>query len=169
MKKASRIFNPFNFVLHENYYDNHLYILFYFSYLTLKDHLFTTEILYIYPICSLKILCLVYIYHFGVVNIQCENDKMVSICVNYYHFSIKRSTTYATPSSSLERVMKSALSRTMGWAFCMATPRPANLIMERSLNPSPQAMTSSRRIPVFSNRTARDCALSIPLGTSSRK
>ena len=54
-------------------------------------------------------------------------------------------------------------------ALPIAMPSPANFIMERSLYPSPIAITSSCLIPVSSNNTARDNALSIPCGTNSRK
>ncbi len=51
-------------------------------------------------------------------------------------------TTAATPSSSLEAVMKSAFCLTISWAFAIATPNPAYFIIEISLNPSPIAMSS---------------------------
>lgn len=56
-------------------------------------------------------------------------------------------TACATPSSSLESVMRSATAFTSSAALAIATPMPAKRNMARSLKPSPNAMSCSRDKP----------------------
>ncbi len=61
----------------------------------------------------------------------CQREKLAKHaahrCYTFcYAFNKNCSTTLATPSSSLEVVIKSADCLTRGWAFSIATPSPAN-------------------------------------------
>ena len=60
--------------------------------------------------------------------------------VSAVFYRISFSITLATPSSSLDRAMKSAFFLSAGFPLSIATPIPASSIMLRSFSPSPKAM-----------------------------
>jgi pimeloyl-ACP methyl ester carboxylesterase len=80
-----------------------------------------------------------------------------------------RSSTRATPSSSLLAVTSSATARTSGCAFSTATACPAHASMGRSLGMSPKATTSQASTPCCSASEARPEALLMPLALISSR
>src|SRR6185437_6821497 len=80
-----------------------------------------------------------------------------------------RSSTRATPASSLDVVTSSAAASNSGWALATATACPAHLSIGRSLGMSPKAMTSSLAIPRSAHtRVSADALLTPAAAISSR-
>src|SRR5262245_49117137 len=73
---------------------------------------------------------------------RCQ-DRCVRGESSWVSFNTNCSTTCATPSSSLECVTYCATALTAGIALPIATPRPAWVIISKSLTSSPMQITCS--------------------------
>ena len=90
------------------------------------------------------------------------NKKASNSTLFNAYFNANFSITFATPSWSLSTVISLATSLTAGTAFSIATPIPANSIIEMSFYSSPIAITFSAVKPNSSHNLATAFPLLTP-------